>query len=268
MFSRALSIAALLLAAAPLAIPLGAQQVLPNHEWCDGREGDSRADQACEVREYAVDLRDLIRVDAEPNGGIRVEGWDRNEIRMLAKVAAWSRSGDPEEMVGDIRVETGNVIRADGPRAGRREGWSVSFRLMVPTSSNLDLETLNGGVAIAGVYGDMDFETTNGGITLEDVGGDVRGRTQNGGLNVELSGQQWEGEGLDVQTTNGGIDLTLPSDYRATLVTGTVNGGFRTDFPITVRGRLRSNNITTELNGGGPRIEVRTTNGGVHIRER
>ncbi len=207
-------------------------------------------------------------MDAAPNGGITVEGWDRNEFRLQARVTAWSRSGDPEEIVQNIEVQTGNTIQAEGPRAERREGWSVSYRLMVPRNSNLELESINGGIQIAGVQGDMDFETQNGGIRLNEVGGDVRGRTQNGGLNVQLSGSQWEGEGLDLVTTNGGVVLDIPEAFRATLTTGTVNGGFYSDLPITLRGRLRSNSITTELNGGGPKISVRTTNGGVRIRGR
>ena len=73
-----------------------AQRVIADDEWCeDDRSGDSRSERFCEVREFDIDARDLVRVDAEPNGGIRVEGWDRNEIALRAKVSSWSRSGDP-----------------------------------------------------------------------------------------------------------------------------------------------------------------------------
>lgn len=245
-----------------------AQRVITDDEWCDDDNGNSRDERYCEVREYSLDVRDLIRVNAEPNGGIQVEAWDRNEIALRAKVQAWSRRGDPQEIVNDIRVETGNTISPDGPRMERREGWSVSFHLMVPRNSNLDLESMNGGIHITGVHGDMDFETMNGGIILEDVGGDVQGRTTNGGVRVALSDSEWNGEELDLQTTNGGVTLTVPEDFRANLETGTVNGSFDTDFPITIRGRLRSRQISTQLNGGGAPIRLVTTNGGVRLRSR
>jgi DUF4097 and DUF4098 domain-containing protein YvlB len=268
MFRRALtslSIFLLCLALAPTA-NVEAQQVIPNDEWCDDDSGDSRSERYCEVREFSFDARDLVRVDAEPNGGIRVEAWDRNEISLKAKVQGWSRRGNPQEIVNDIQVSTGNTISADGPRTQDREGWSVSFRLMVPRNSNLDLESVNGGIQITGVYGDMDFRTQNGGIRLEDIGGKVEGRTQNGGVKVLLSGNQWEGDEMDVQTTNGGVTLTVPENFRANLQTGTVNGSFNTDFPITLQGRLRSNQISTELNGGGPSIRLVTTNGSVRLK--
>lgn len=249
-----------------LAAPLGAQRILPDHEWCEGDDISSRSERYCEVREFTLEARDLVRVDAEPNGGIRVEAWDRNEISLLAKVQAWSRRGNPQEIVNGVEISTGGTILAEGPSMERREGWSASFRLMVPRNSNLDLESMNGGIDIYGVYGEMAFSTMNGGITLEDVGGDVRGETTNGGLKVLLSGNQWQGERLDLQTTNGSVNLTLPEGFRADLTTGTVNGSFHTDFPITVRGRLRSNRLSTQLNGGGPPIRLSTTNGAVRIR--
>jgi len=248
--------------------PSAGQEILEDHEWCDGDSGDARSERYCEVREFQLDARDLVRVDAEPNGGIRVEAWDRNEISLLVKVQGWSRSGDPHDIVSRVEVLTGSTISAEGPDMRRREGWSASYRLMVPRTSDLDLESLNGGLDIFGVQGTMELSTMNGGITLEDVAGDVRGRTTNGGIKVALSGSQWQGEGLDLETTNGGVSLTLPEGFRADLTTGTVNGSFQTDFPITVRGNLRSRRLSTELNGGGPPIRLSTTNGGVRIRSR
>ena len=246
---------------------LQAQRVVANDPWCDDAgSGDSQSERFCEVREYTLDSRSLVRVDATPNGGISVEGWDRNEISMKVMVQAWSRRGDPAQIAGDIEIRTGNTIGAEGPRMGSREGWSVSYRVMVPRDSNLDLDSNNGGIRILGVRGEMDFSTLNGGIHLEEVGGDVKGRTTNGGVDIRLAGSQWDGTGLDVVTTNGGVTLRIPEDYQATLTTGTVNGSFQTDLPITVSGRLRSRNITTDLNGGGPEIKVSTTNGGIRIR--
>jgi hypothetical protein len=245
----------------------------PNHEWCDSDyRGNRDQERFCEVREFTLRAGGgVITVDGGPNGGIDVQGWDRSEIHILAKVQAWDRrGGEPEVIVRDIVVETGSVIRADGPRmrGSWNPGWSVSYRLMVPNRSSLDLETVNGGIDITDVYGSIDFRAVNGGIDLVGVGGDVRGRTTNGGIDVDLEGAQWDGAGLDVETTNGGVVLSVPRDFRANLTTGTVNGGLNIDFPITIQGRINRRRITTELNGGGPTIRAVTTNGGVTVRRR
>ena len=70
-----------------------------------------------------------------------------------------------------------------------------------------------------------------------------------------------------METHNGGVNLTVPSNYSAELETGTVNGGLQIDFPITVSGRI-SRRLTTTLGAGGPRIRAMTTNGGVTVRRR
>ena len=106
-------------------------------------------------------------------------------------------------------------------------------------------------------------------VRLSVLGGLVRGLTHNGGLTVLLSGQRWEGEGIDVETTNGGVTLSIPDGYNAQLETRTSNGGFRTEYPITVQGELsQRRGISATLGSGGAPVRIRTTNGGFRINRR
>ena len=163
----------------------------------------------------------------------------------------------------------GGRVYATGPDNMRRESWSVSYRINVPKKNDLDLCANNGGITIVDVTGNMRFDTTNGGVKLQDIGGRVNGETRNGGLNVTLSGTKWDGEGLDVETSNGGVTLAIPENYNTELETRTVNGGLRVDFPITVQGELTGRKgFSTTLGSGGPLVRVRTTNGGVKIGRR
>lgn len=233
----------------------------------DWRDEDDRNERYCEIREITLAGRQDISVDGLANGGIQIEGWDRNDIELSARVCVWDRRrSDAEELAKEIEIRTDGTIRADGPRWHRRSGWSVSYRLMVPKQSNLNLETRNGGITISHVEGEIRFDATNGGIELSNLQGDVQGRTTNGGVNVELSGVRWQGYGLDVRTTNGGVVLDIPRDYSANLETGTVNGKIRVDFPITVQGTI-GRRISTTLGDGGRTIRATTTNGGVVIRK-
>jgi hypothetical protein len=241
-------------------------RVIEDDEWCRGSHSGNEGEEYCEVREYTLDARDRLSVDATPNGGISVEGWDRNEILVRAKVHARARSeSDAVEMSREIDIGVGSTIEADGPRTGRNEGWSVSFRIYVPTNTSLDLKSTNGGIGITDVYGDIEFKTTNGGVHLERLAGDVYGRTTNGSLKIVLDGSGWEGDGMDVRTTNGGVRVTIPENYNAHLETGTVNGSFQIDFPVTVSGRIDRRNFNVDLGSGGKTIKVSTTNGGVVV---
>jgi len=232
-------------------------------DWCDDHRSES---DFCEVRETTLDAdRKTIQVDGGDNGGISVKGWDEDKILLRAKIRVWD-DDEPEDLVAKITIETGKTIKADGPRGLWGRGWSVSFELMVPHKSNLELETTNGSIRIHEVQGDIDFSATNGSILLSGIGGDVRGRTTNGSLDIEFEGNEWTGKGLDAKTTNGGIKLWFPEDYSAELVTGTVNGSIRLDSPMRVQGTI-GRKLRTTLGGGGAEIKVTTTNGGVKIKQ-
>ena len=226
--------------------------------------------QHCEVRESTLPAGPL-NVDAGQNGGVQVEAWDRNDIRVRAIVRGSARDeARAKNIASQVQIQSGGGrVNATGPDLERREWWSVSYRINVPRKNDLDLSATNGGITIVGVSGNLRFDTTNGGVRLQDVGGRVNGETRNGGLDVRLGGSRWDGDGLDVQTSNGGVTLAIPDGYNAELETRTVNGGLRIDFPVTVQGELSSRRgITTTLGSGGPPVRVRTTNGGVKINRR
>ena len=244
----------------------GDWEVKEDSKWCENDHSDG--DRYCEVREITIKSgRDVVRVDGAANGGISVEGWDRDEIQIQARVNVWTRDGEDDavEITSKIQIDTDGTIHATGPKQRNREGWSVSYRIMVPKESNLDLETNNGGISVTDVEGEIEAEAMNGGMSLTRLAGDVKAHTTNGGLDVELGGERWKGDGLDATTTNGGVTLEIPKNYNAELETGTVNGSVHVDFPITVQGKI-SKKLEATLGDGGARVRVRTTNGGVHLR--
>jgi hypothetical protein len=239
--------------------------------WRSNCERDWNNDRArvCEVRTYTVSPAARLTVDGGDNGGVRFYGSDRRDVKIVALVqASADDDATAKDITRQIRVFTdGGQIRSEGPATGRHRSWSVSYEVYVPSQANLEATTENGGISAEDVRGEMNFEATNGGIHLSDIGGNVRARTTNGGVVADLSGTTWQGQGLDLQTTNGGATVNVPRGYNAQLETGTTNGGMNVDFPITVRGSL-NRHITTQLGSGGPRLRVVTTNGGVHIAEK
>jgi Putative adhesin len=239
--------------------------------WRDNCEHGWTSDRArvCEVRTYTISPSAKISVDGGQNGGAAFYGSDRRDVRIVARVEASADDDATASAIAkQIRVITdGGQIRSEGPATRGRSSWSVSYEVYVPSASNLDATTQNGGISAENVRGEMNFEAENGGINLAEVGGNVRARTTNGGVTANLSATTWQGQGLDLQTTNGGATVYVPRGYNARLETGTTNGGMRVDFPVTVSGSL-TRRISTQLGSGGPLVRVVTTNGGVHIAER
>lgn len=243
-------------------------RVVPGDGWCNDRDGGSDRARHCEVREATLRPSGAVAVDAAPNGGIQVTAGAGNEVLVQAKVMAVASSEEEARRIASgVRIGTSGTISAEGPTTRSRDWWTVSYRLTVPTRTDLDLRSHNGGITLSGVRGRTEFETTNGGVKIADAGGSVHGRTTNGGVRVSFTGSSWDGDGLDVATTNGGVVLEVPSDFNAHLETGTVNGGVQIDFPVRVQGRL-GRQLSTDLGSGGPTIRAVTTNGGVTVRRR
>ena len=270
MYVRLWTIAAAPLVALALAgSPTGAQQT--DADWLeDCRENRyGSGDQYCEVREVRVRTPGrAISVDGRENGGVEVEGWGRDSVVVRARIQARARSeAEARDLAGRIRIaSSGGTTSADGPATGHRQSWAVSYLIFVPRRSDLTIETHNGPIAVAGVSGRMELRAVNGPLVLDSVGGDVHGRTDNGPLTIMLHGRSWEGTGLDAETTNGPVDLSVPEGYSARLETGTVNGPMDLDIPVTLQGRINRRRITTTLGSGGAPVRAITTNGPVTIR--
>lgn len=265
-----------LLATATLAQTAAAQR--SDQEWLENCRRNNRGDNRatfCEVRESRIPARGTLRVDGAQNGGVAVRAHEGRDVIVRARVQAHARSDErAREIARGIRVNTDGTIRATGPEQawGRNQGWAVSYEILVPARTSLEVETTNGPISVERLAGDINLRAVNGPITLRELSGDVRARAQNGPINVRLSGRRWSGEGLDAETVNGPVTVEMPRGYAAHLESSTVHG------PLNVPGALRPSRegrrrwttggrISTDLNGGGPTIRAVTTNGPVSINE-
>jgi DUF4097 and DUF4098 domain-containing protein YvlB len=230
---------------------------------------------SCTLTELKVPVTQRLDIEAGPNGGVSVKGWNRQEVWVRARIDTGSKQGEAaaKDLAKQVTVEANaGRIGAKGPASGKGEQWwSVSFEIFVPHKMDLQATTVNGGVNLADVEGQLRFRTMNGGVNLARVAGDVQGRTMNGGVNVDLEGARWNGQGLDVTTTNGGVNLVVPASYSANLRAATTNGGFTSDFGTPSREEQRGwarKEYERILGNGGAPVKVMTTNGGVRIKKK
>jgi len=213
------------------------------------------------------------------NGSVYIESWDRNEVRIETEKIVKARSRrQAEEIMERVRIEVKQgrnylEIRTKYPK--RRGGFwhsvfgngvsiSVKYRILVPNETNIDISTVNGKVGITDVAGNIRVKTTNGSIEVQKAKGSVEAKTTNGGIDVELLEFE-EDENMIFRTTNGSIKVYFPKNLRADIEARTTNGSVRTDFPIEVRDEFSKKKLKGKINGGGGRIVLHTTNGGIRI---
>jgi DUF4097 and DUF4098 domain-containing protein YvlB len=230
-------------------------------------DDDARA-RHCEVRATTVAAAGgVIAVDAGRNGGIAIRGADVNTITVIAKITTSARTqAEADEIARQVKINiTPTQVGADGPDQTNHRNWYVSFDVIVPRAAAVAARTQNGGVSLERLTGRSEAHAVNGPVSVREMAGDVTGRTQNGPVIAVLTGAKWQGTGLDLQTQNGPVNLSIPDGYNAHLETGTVNGPMRIDFPVTVQGQI-NRHLSFDLGKGGPPIRVVTTNGPVVVR--
>jgi DUF4097 and DUF4098 domain-containing protein YvlB len=252
------------LAASLAGIPLLAQ-LQDNSEKqmaCQNGGFDSERARHCEVREQAVASIGRLNVDAARNGGVTVKGWRRGDVLVRARVEASAETDAAAGILASqVWIDTaGGQVRAMGPETVNNSGWSVSFEIFVPQTTDLTLKAHNGGITISDVRGQIRFDGNNGGVHLKRLAGDVSGATVNGGVQVELAGSMWDGRQLEVSTRNGGVSVAMPSNYSAHLQAETQAGGVQSDFPVMLQGNVRPRQLDFNVGAGGPLIHVTTTN--------
>lgn len=215
------------------------------------------------------------------NGGITVEASSGSQVEVVA-TKRWNR-GDPDQ----VRVEARRINGRDGivcafwteeatcDESGysrhrmrndrnNRNDVSVHYTVRLPQGVHVKSNTVNGGITISDVTGEIDAETVNGGIRAESAGGPVTATTVNGAIDVRMGSSPRDD--LRYKTVNGAITITVPTDFAAQLSLRTTNGSIQSDFPVTVQGRINPRRLDAQIGEGGPRIEASTVNGGVRLR--
>lgn len=237
------------------------------------------------------------------NGRVVVTGEDRTDV---AAVIIETIEGENAEAVARAKREArldrspgpGRTVRlyADGPwRCGEkkngksdcRESWNLPYsvrydlELKVPRDLDLDLSTVNSGeLTVRGVQPRrFELANVNGDLVADGLSGAGDAATVNGELKVNFATNP--SGPCRFETINGEIDLGLRRGVAAEVSAQTQNGETYSDFPVTTsaaqpvrveaeaggRKVYRSAQSTFRLGAGGPRLELKTINGDIVVRD-
>ena len=225
------------------------------------------------------------------NGSIKVATWDQADVYIEAiKKGRGDNASEAQEMLDAIEIqvrELGGKLRitAKLPRSGWFDNGSasVAFSLKIPADAELEatssngsievgdlggpsrLETNNGSIKVKGVHGSLYAHSNNGAISAYDVHGAIDAETNNGSIKAEIATSDLD-EDVRLETSNGTVELRLHADVAASVYARTRNGSVSTDFPGGTQDR-RKKTLDLDINGGGPRIELESTNGSIRVRE-
>ena len=142
---------------------------------------------------------------------------------------------------------------------------TMTYVVKVPAGVRLDVGTVNGSVNVSGLDAPVEIETVNGSVYFEGASAKSLS-TVNGQVKGIFTKASWEGE-LQIETVNGGVDLTFPAGLNARVSGETVNGGITSQFPVTIEGKWGPKALKGTIGTGGSVLTIETVNGGITLRK-
>lgn len=235
---------------------------------------------ATETRTVPLASGSVLKVD-NVNGWVKVEAWDRAEVQFTG---AFKPSSQGEQVKVLLEpVQGGLEIRGVYPKHhgwGAYRGPQCQMTLKVPRQVRPALETVNGGIELAGTEGRASLTTVNGGVQARNLPEALEASTVNGGISLEgvagpvvlhtvngairASALDGKGGGIKASTVNGVIQLKL-AGLKGRLEASTVNGHIDFKAQGAEQVEVKKHRVRALLPGGNQAIELDTVNGGISL---
>lgn len=161
----------------------------------------------------------------------------------------------PENYDGVLNIETSNA----------------TITIEDVKASDVTLKTSNATIEVDNLValGEIEIDTSNGKVDLENTSGnDFIIETSN--AKIELN-NVFSAEGLDLHTSNGSIsfdDIKFVTEFRCKTSNASVDGtlpGNISDYSITSDTSNGNNSLPENMNSGGKKLNVKTSNGSIDI---
>ncbi len=224
------------------------------------RRGSSIRDVAFEVQETGVGvLICTVYPDQRSCREDRNNGDRDVHVRVAYEIAI------PKSLRLDATTGNGDVsIERAGADVHAVTG---NGRVMVgETSGRVDVTTGNGDVTIENANGPVTANSGNGRITVNTSAGPVNANTGNGGIDVRMKSLV-AADGMSFTSGSGSISVTLPDDFNGRIDAMTGSGSLRSDFEISIVGRMNPQHIRGTIGKGGPLLRFVTGSGSIELRK-
>lgn len=184
---------------------------------------------------------------------------------------------DVGEVTGDVELDTsGGSIQA-GYANGRMTADTSGGNITLEGSDRLLIADTSGGtIRVRRSGGPVEVDTSGGNIYLGPINGYIEADTSGGSIEAVLGViEPGQDAHIDLDSSGGDIELRIPGGHAATVdarieVSRRARGDYRiyTDFPLSITGQDDREVLGRgDINGGGDRIRIETSNGDIRIMQ-
>ncbi len=204
-------------------------------------------------------------------GSITIAGVNVNDCSVIATISVKAPTEEEaQELAEQIKIELdqdGNTltVRTEKPRIKKRRSISISFDITIPEQTALEIGNKVGKIRLSNITETIKAQTDVGQITCREISNDIDLKADVGTVKVVYSKDAPAACSITIATDVGGIELTTPPDFSATVYAETDVGSIRTDLPLTVRGKI-SKSLHGTIGAGEGELRLKTDVGSIRIR--
>lgn len=188
----------------------------------------------------------------------------RASIRVPRQFDATIRTGDGdvsiEDLEGDLSLRTADGDVAVGGIRGVVEAHTQDGDVLVGDveGPRIVVRSQDGDLSIGALsVREAVIETQDGDVSVESVTGQIQVDTHDGDLRIGLASV----EGASIRTGDGDVNIYMPESFAADV--DIQSESIHIDDAFRVTGSVSRHRIKGTLNGGGPPLTVRTSDGSV-----
>lgn len=236
------------------------------------------------TKQFTVSAKPELQVNAN-DAQVVLNAWDKNQIEVRVHTVGYSI---PQQLKVTAD-QAGNKVHVDLHAESRVCFGICVLRIEVtvnlPKNSTVNVRTSDGRIEANDLSGDIRLNSGDGRITGHHLSGNLNAETSDGHIEVDGRfdvlrirsgdghvsvkaeyGSKMAGD-WSIVTSDGRIELDLPADLAANLDAHTDDGHLDSELPIEMQGSTAEGSLRGKLNGGGPRLEVHTSDGSIHLRK-
>lgn len=223
-----------------------------------------------DLEDYSIEIsqdENMIKAIADRN----TKGWNWNdgysisfivytpkETRTRLRTSGGSLTA--RNLIGsqELRTSGGSITTEgiEGEMVLKTSGGSIS---MDDIQGDADVHTSGGTIKADMFVGNLDARTSGGSIRLSGMEGNIEARTSGGSINAEVLAPS---DFIELKTSGGSITITVPREngYDLDLDGNRVYGNLE-----NFSGEMEKDEIRGTMNGGGTKIEAKTSGGSIRL---
>lgn len=221
------------------------------------------------IDDYDINITqqgNTVYATAEKKGS----GWGSNSLNISFQLEV------PRAVSANLNTSGGSIslTGVEGDQKVRTSGGSLTFEnvsgyTVASTSGGsininnyqgvIEGKTSGGSIRALNAGGEIDLFTSGGSIILDDVQGTINARTSGGSIKAFVLDI---GDYLTLKTSGGSVNAVIPEglginlDLAGNRVNTTLNN---------FTGESKRNSVEGTMNGGGPKVTMRTSGGSVNL---